>query len=237
MQKDAEISSLKSELAKAKSTIEALEDEKKSLENSVKAGQVQKEIFYDETDKIQNVQQQEIVKLKSMLLFREQVSLLIRFCVIELSQRVLPGILGSPQPLEERRTANPKSQSRNPANFPHRKQLRERQSKFVAQIHNSYQAHRSVYNCFGAFLLLPLFLIIFRVFFLCFKFFFIHVCVFLLCFTFDLIVLWKFDVLSAGEYENFHDLDGGMDELHIALSRLCTLSRTRLLTKTICLLG
>lgn len=78
----------------------------------------------------------------------------------------------------------------------------------------------------------------FSVFFFCaLNFFFIHVCVFLLCFTFDLIVLWKFDVLSAGEYENFHDLDGGMDELHIALSRLCTLSRTRLLTKTICLLG
>lgn len=30
-------------------------------------------MLYDETDKIQNVQQQEIIKLKSMLLFREQV--------------------------------------------------------------------------------------------------------------------------------------------------------------------
>lgn len=56
--------------------VQALEDEKNFLEQSVEAGQVQKEIFYDETDKIQNVQQQEIVKLKSMLLFREQV---IRF--------------------------------------------------------------------------------------------------------------------------------------------------------------
>jgi hypothetical protein len=53
--------------------IEALEDEKNSLELSIKAGQVQKEIYYDETDKIQNVQQQEIGKLKNMLLFREQV--------------------------------------------------------------------------------------------------------------------------------------------------------------------
>lgn len=76
MQKEAEISALKHELGQARTTIQALEDEKKFLEQSVEAGQVQKEIFYDETDKIQNVQQQEIVKLKSMLLFREQV---IRF--------------------------------------------------------------------------------------------------------------------------------------------------------------
>jgi golgin subfamily A member 1 len=64
---------LRNELANCRTRIESLEFEKASLEHSVKAGQVQKEIFYDETDKIQNVQQQEIMKLKSMLLFREQV--------------------------------------------------------------------------------------------------------------------------------------------------------------------
>lgn len=74
LQKDAEINSLKTELVHARSVIQTLEEDKSSLESSIKAGQVQKEIFYDETDKIQNVQQQEIVKLKSMLLFREQVS-------------------------------------------------------------------------------------------------------------------------------------------------------------------
>lgn len=57
----------------ARALIATLDDEKQSLEESIKAGRVQKEMFYDETDKIQNVQQQEIIKLKSMLLFREQV--------------------------------------------------------------------------------------------------------------------------------------------------------------------
>lgn len=76
LQREAEINALKHELCQARSMVQALEDEKNFLEQSVEAGQVQKEIFYDETDKIQNVQQQEIVKLKSMLLFREQV---IRF--------------------------------------------------------------------------------------------------------------------------------------------------------------
>jgi golgin subfamily A member 1 len=73
LQKEAEISSLKNELVQARSTIKTLEDEKKFLEESIEAGQVQREIFVDETDKIQNVQHQEIMKLKSMLLFREQV--------------------------------------------------------------------------------------------------------------------------------------------------------------------
>lgn len=64
---------MKTELTQARSHVESLEGEKKSLQDSLKIGQVQKEMFYDETDKIQNVQQQEIMKLKSMLLFREQV--------------------------------------------------------------------------------------------------------------------------------------------------------------------
>ncbi|CRK92994.1 CLUMA_CG006586, isoform A [Clunio marinus] len=74
-EKDAEIVSLKEELIKARSIIVNLESEKKSLEDSKKANQIQKEIFYDETDKIQDIQHQEILKLKSLLLFREQESL------------------------------------------------------------------------------------------------------------------------------------------------------------------
>lgn len=72
-EKECEITSLKIELAEARSLIQSLEDEKKFLQSSIKAGQAQKEMLYDETDKIQNVQNQEIAKLKSMLLFREQV--------------------------------------------------------------------------------------------------------------------------------------------------------------------
>lgn len=75
LQKDAEINSLRTELVHAKDAILTLEHEKRSLADTLKVGQVQKEMFYDETDKIQNVQQQEINKLKSMLVFREQVSL------------------------------------------------------------------------------------------------------------------------------------------------------------------
>lgn len=75
LQKDAEINSLKAELVEARTTIQALEEEKSSLLESVKVGKVQKEIFHDETDKIQEIQHQEIIKLKSMLLFREQESL------------------------------------------------------------------------------------------------------------------------------------------------------------------
>lgn len=55
--------------------VDTLEHEQALLKQSLEAGQVQKEIIYDETDKIQNVQQLEISKLKSMLLFREQESM------------------------------------------------------------------------------------------------------------------------------------------------------------------
>lgn len=73
LQKDAEINSLKAELREAREAMQLLEEQKRSLAESLKVGKVQKEMFYDETDKIQNVQQQEINKLKSMLVFREQV--------------------------------------------------------------------------------------------------------------------------------------------------------------------
>lgn len=67
-ERESEISILRQELAHAQSKIKALEDEKKNLE-------IQRELFSDETDKIQNAQFHEIEKLKSLLVFREQESL------------------------------------------------------------------------------------------------------------------------------------------------------------------
>ncbi|XP_055547752.1 golgin subfamily A member 1 [Wyeomyia smithii] len=49
-----------------------LEDANKLLEESLKVAQVQKDLLCEEQDKIQNLQQQDISKLRSMLLFREQ---------------------------------------------------------------------------------------------------------------------------------------------------------------------
>lgn len=63
------------ENARLHSLIIRLQKEKEALEHSIKAEQVQKEFFDDETNKIQDFQQQEIEKLKSMLLFREQAAL------------------------------------------------------------------------------------------------------------------------------------------------------------------
>ena len=64
---------MRNELVSCRTRVDTLEYEQALLKQSLEAGQVQKEIIYDETDKIQNVQQLEISKLKSMLLFREQV--------------------------------------------------------------------------------------------------------------------------------------------------------------------
>ncbi|EDS28846.1 omega-crystallin [Culex quinquefasciatus] len=49
-----------------------LEEANKLLEESMKVAQVQKDLIREEHDKIQNLQLQEISKLRSMLLFREQ---------------------------------------------------------------------------------------------------------------------------------------------------------------------
>ncbi|XP_058825805.1 golgin subfamily A member 1 [Topomyia yanbarensis] len=49
-----------------------LENANRLLEESLKVAQVQKDLLCEEQDKIQNLQQQDISKLRSMLLFREQ---------------------------------------------------------------------------------------------------------------------------------------------------------------------
>uniref|UniRef100_A0A2M4ALA6 Putative golgin subfamily protein a member 1 n=1 Tax=Anopheles triannulatus TaxID=58253 RepID=A0A2M4ALA6_9DIPT len=49
-----------------------LEQANKALEEKLQSCQVQRDLQHEEQDKIQNFQQQEISKLKSMLLFREQ---------------------------------------------------------------------------------------------------------------------------------------------------------------------
>lgn len=51
-----------------------LEKSNEILDEAVKVAQVQKELIYNEQDKIQNIQLQEISKLKSLLHFREQVN-------------------------------------------------------------------------------------------------------------------------------------------------------------------
>ncbi|XP_062716637.1 golgin subfamily A member 1 [Aedes albopictus] len=85
-QKDAELSATRIQLQELavqcnelKEQMRSYEEEKirleeanKLLEESMKVAQVQKDLLCEEQDKIQNLQQQEISKLKSMLLFREQ---------------------------------------------------------------------------------------------------------------------------------------------------------------------
>ncbi|XP_055609734.1 trichohyalin [Uranotaenia lowii] len=85
-QKDAELSATRIQLQEVsiqanelREHIRQLEEEKqrleeanKLLEESMKVAQVQKDLLCEEQDKIQNLQQSEISKLKSMLLFREQ---------------------------------------------------------------------------------------------------------------------------------------------------------------------
>lgn len=51
-----------------------LEKNNRSLSDALKVAQEQKELIHDEQDKIQNLQAQEISKLKNLLHFREQVS-------------------------------------------------------------------------------------------------------------------------------------------------------------------
>lgn len=51
-----------------------LEKTNEILEEALKVAQVQKELIYNEQDKIQNIQLEEISKLKSLLHFREQVA-------------------------------------------------------------------------------------------------------------------------------------------------------------------
>lgn len=52
-----------------------LEKTNEILEEALKVAQVQKELIYNEQDKIQNIQMEEISKLKSLLHFREQVNI------------------------------------------------------------------------------------------------------------------------------------------------------------------
>lgn len=65
---------MRNELLFAQSKIKALEHEKCDLEESLRVCQMQREMIVDETDKIQNLQHQELNKLKNLLLFREQVN-------------------------------------------------------------------------------------------------------------------------------------------------------------------
>lgn len=56
-----------------------IEKSNEILEEALKVAQVQKELIYNEQDKIQNIQLEEISKLKSLLHFREQACVLFLF--------------------------------------------------------------------------------------------------------------------------------------------------------------
>lgn len=89
LEKYGEIDALNDELTAAESriakltndnehlmkTIERLETSNGILEDAIKQAQSEKGLIHSEQDKIQNLQSQEISKLKSLLHFREQVSL------------------------------------------------------------------------------------------------------------------------------------------------------------------
>lgn len=68
------IDQLADDKAELTATVQRLENENHILEETVKVAQVQKELIHSEQDKIQNLQSQEITKLKSLLHFREQAS-------------------------------------------------------------------------------------------------------------------------------------------------------------------
>lgn len=73
-EKEAEINILRQELLVAQNRIKSLEGELEKLKESLRVNQVSKDLMFEETDKIHNAQHHEIEKLKSLLLFREQVS-------------------------------------------------------------------------------------------------------------------------------------------------------------------
>lgn len=72
-EKEAEINILRQELLVAQNRIKSLEVELEKLKDSLRVTQVSKDLMFEETDKIHNAQHHEIEKLKSLLLFREQV--------------------------------------------------------------------------------------------------------------------------------------------------------------------
>lgn len=70
---DATLTKLTTEHDELTAIKDQLEKSNSILEDAVKVAQEQKELIYCEQDKIQNLQAQEISKLKSLLHFREQV--------------------------------------------------------------------------------------------------------------------------------------------------------------------
>jgi hypothetical protein len=69
-------------LSAAQKQIEALENEKKSLTESLQLMTHNSKTVYDENDFIQCTQQEEIQKLKNLLLFREQVNGILSYSFI-----------------------------------------------------------------------------------------------------------------------------------------------------------
>lgn len=78
---DATLTKLTTEHDELTEIKERLEKSNSILEDAVRVAQEQKELINCEQDKIQNLQSQEISKLKSLLHFREQVRISLIFCL------------------------------------------------------------------------------------------------------------------------------------------------------------
>lgn len=74
---EANFTTLSAENGELKTANDRLGKSNYVLEDAVRCAQKQKELINSEQDKIQNLQAQEISKLKSLLHFREQVNILI----------------------------------------------------------------------------------------------------------------------------------------------------------------
>lgn len=85
---DTKFAKLSSDYDELVALKERCEQSNCQLEDAVKTAHEQKELIHNEQDKIQNLQSQEITKLKNLLHFREQVS--ISFTTSIPSLRLLP---------------------------------------------------------------------------------------------------------------------------------------------------
>lgn len=72
---ESKLTKLSNDYNEVRAVKKQLEESNGILEGALKVAQEQKELIYSEQDKIQNLQAQEICKLKSLLHFREQVSI------------------------------------------------------------------------------------------------------------------------------------------------------------------
>jgi hypothetical protein len=97
---------------------------------------MQKDMMLDETDKIQNFQQQEINKLKNLLLFREQVNfwVVVRWHKIIKYQILYAGVIGSIEQVKDRWRPNWDIKSRNISHKKFGAHVREAKGNFTSYL-------------------------------------------------------------------------------------------------------